>query len=140
MWREQVRLGLVPYYMFVERDTGAKRYFELPLERALAIYRDAVAQVSGLARSARGPVMSALPGKVAVNGITEIGGRRYFLLSLLQGRNPEWCHRPFLAEYDPEATWLNDLRPAHAGREFFYEAELREMARSPRTAELARTA
>ena len=140
MWREQVRLGLVPYYMFVERDTGAKRYFELPLERALEIYRDAVAQVSGLARSARGPVMSALPGKVAVNGITEIGGRRYFLLSLLQGRNPEWCHRPFLAEYDPEATWLNDLRPAHAGREFFYEAELREMAGSPRSAELARTA
>jgi L-lysine 2,3-aminomutase len=30
MWREQVRLGIVPYYMFVERDTGAQHYFELP--------------------------------------------------------------------------------------------------------------
>ncbi|MDE0149356.1 MAG: hypothetical protein OXM58_13385 [Rhodospirillaceae bacterium] len=26
LWREQVRLGIIPYYMFVERDTGAKRY------------------------------------------------------------------------------------------------------------------
>ena len=34
LWREQVRLGLVPYYMFVERDTGAQRYFKLPLEQA----------------------------------------------------------------------------------------------------------
>ncbi|HEY1569402.1 MAG TPA: hypothetical protein VGF68_20400 [Solirubrobacteraceae bacterium] len=140
MWREQVRLGLVPYYMFVERDTGAQRYFKLPLARAYDIYRDAVAQVSGLARAARGPVMSALPGKVAVNGITEIGGRRYFVLSLLQGRNPEWCNRPFLAEFDAEATWLTDLRPAHAGREFFYEPELRAMASTPRAIELARTA
>ena len=31
MWREQVGLGIVPYYMFVERDTGAKQYFEVPL-------------------------------------------------------------------------------------------------------------
>lgn len=29
MWRTQVRLGVVPYYMFVERDTGAKHYFEV---------------------------------------------------------------------------------------------------------------
>jgi Lysine 2,3-aminomutase len=26
MWQAQVGLGVVPYYMFVERDTGAKRY------------------------------------------------------------------------------------------------------------------
>lgn len=29
MWRAQARLGVVPYYMFVERDTGAKHYFEV---------------------------------------------------------------------------------------------------------------
>ena len=28
MIRAQVRLGAVPYYMFVERDTGARRYSE----------------------------------------------------------------------------------------------------------------
>jgi KamA family protein len=128
MWREQVRLGLVPYYMFVERDTGAQRYFKLPLEDALSIYRNASSQVSGLARSARGPVMSALPGKVSVDGITEIAGRRYFVLSLLQGRNPSWCRQPFFAEYNPDATWLSDLRPAFGAREFFFEPGLRSMA------------
>jgi hypothetical protein len=127
MWKEQVRLGLVPYYMFVERDTGASRYFRVPLERALTIYRQAVAHESGLARTARGPTMSALPGKVTVDGLTEINGKRYFVLSFLQARNPEWCRRPFFAEFDPEAAWLSDLRPGFDAAGFFYERELREM-------------
>jgi KamA family protein len=59
LWKRQVRLGAVPYYMFVARDTGAKRYFEVPLARASQIFRDAFAQVSGLARTVRGPSMSA---------------------------------------------------------------------------------
>ena len=63
MIRAEVRVGAVPYYMFVERDTGARRYFELPLERAFEIYTGAVRQVSGLARTIRGPVMSATPGQ-----------------------------------------------------------------------------
>lgn len=63
MWRTQTRLGAIPYYMFVERDTGelrlcgwraslqgpdrplfssgAKHYFEVPLARAFDIYKDA---------------------------------------------------------------------------------------------------
>ena len=47
MWRRMVRLGVIPYYMFVERDTGASNYFELPLRRAVSIYRDAISAVSG---------------------------------------------------------------------------------------------
>ncbi len=128
MWGEQVRLGLVPYYMFVERDTGASRYFKVPLARALAIYREALTRQSGLGRTARGPVMSALPGKVTVDGTIQLEGRSFFLLSFLQARNPAWCRRPFLAELDPDATWLTDLRPALGAHEFFYERELREMA------------
>jgi KamA family protein len=127
MWREQARLGLVPYYMFVERDTGAHRYFRLPLAEAVSIYRSAVSSVSGLARTARGPVMSALPGKVSIDGVAEIDGGLHFVLSLLQARNPEWCRRPFFAEYDPDATWLSDLRPSFGSREFFYEPELRRL-------------
>ena len=33
MWQTQVGLGLIPYYFFVERNTGAKNYFEIPLEK-----------------------------------------------------------------------------------------------------------
>jgi len=69
LWKEQVRLGAVPYYMFVERDTGPKNYFEVPLARAWEIFRRAYRQVSGLARTVRGPSMSATPSKVIVLGV-----------------------------------------------------------------------
>lgn len=123
MWREQVRLGCVPYYMFVVRDTGAQHYFGVPLARAYRIFTEAYRQVSGLARTVRGPSMSATPGKVLVDGAPEVGGRRVLSLRFLQGRNPEWVNRPFYAEYDEEAIWLDDLRPAAGGR-FFFEDEL----------------
>src|SRR5262249_40194301 len=64
LWRVQLRLGVIPYYMFVERDTGAKNYFEVPLARALEIFQGAYKTVSGLGRTVRGPSMSATPGKV----------------------------------------------------------------------------
>lgn len=133
MWQRQVRVGCVPYYMFVERDTGAQHYFKVPLYRALEIYRDAIGQVSGLARTARGPVMSALPGKVVIDGVAEIGGRQVFALSFLQARDPSWCKVPFFAEFDPTAFWLTDLQPAFGETEFFFEQALRSLLerRSP---------
>jgi KamA family protein len=127
MWRTQVGLGLVPYYMFVERDTGAKRYFEVPLARAHEVYQGAMQQVSGLGRTARGPSMSAGPGKVEIQGISEIQGEKVFVLRFIQARNPEWVQRPFLARFDPEATWLDDLQPAFGEKEFFFEREYRAM-------------
>jgi len=130
MWQEQVRLGCIPYYMFMERDTGAKHYFELPIIRAWEIYQTAIQKVSGLARTARGPVMSALPGKIAVDGVTEIYGEKVFVLSFLQGRDPDWCKRPFFARYDEKATWLTDLVPAMGEKEFFYENKLKEILKT----------
>lgn len=121
MWREQVRMGMVPYYMFIERDTGAKRYFELPLARAWQIYRDAIKRVSGLARTARGPSMSAFPGKVEIQGVTEIRGESVFALRFIQARNPECVQRPFFAKFDPAATWLDQLQPAFGEERFFFE-------------------
>ena len=41
MWTTQVRLGCIPYYMFVVRDTGAQHYFGIPLIRAQQIFREA---------------------------------------------------------------------------------------------------
>jgi KamA family protein len=124
MWREQVRLGCVPYYMFVARDTGAQHYFSVPLVRAWEIFREAYSSVSGIARTVRGPSMSADPGKVEVLGVTRVGGRRAIALRMLQGRNPEWTMRPFFAEYDTQAVWLSDLRPAFGELRFFFEDEL----------------
>jgi KamA family protein len=129
LWQTQVKLGIYPYYMFVERDTGAKRYFEVPLGKAWEIYRGALKQVSGLARTARGPSMSTGPGKVEVQGITELAGQKVFALRFIQGRNPDWVQRPFFAEFDPSATWLDDLRPAFGEPSFFFADEYRDMSR-----------
>jgi KamA family protein len=120
LWRTQVKLGLVPYYMFVARDTGARRYFEVPLVRAWEIFRGAYRRVSGLARTVRGPSMSASPGKVLVEGVAEHRGEPVFVLSFLQARNPNWVRRPFFAAFDPTATWFDDLVPASDESEFFF--------------------
>lgn len=131
LWRLQVQLGAVPYYMFVARDTGARRYYEVPLARAHAIHRDAIARVSGLARTVRGPSMSATPGKVTIDGVARIAGEEVFVLRFLQARNPAWLGRPFFARFDPQAAWLDDLRPAFGEPEFFWASELREMLARP---------
>ncbi len=123
LWKTQVKLGIVPYYMFVERDTGARQYFEVPLARAWQIYREAMQQVSGLARTARGPSMSASPGKVEVQGVTEIAGEKVFVLRFIQSRNPDWVQRPFFAKYDETATWLHHLKPAFGDEKWFWEDE-----------------
>jgi KamA family protein len=111
LWNEQVKLGIIPYYMFVERDTGARNYFEVPLHRAWQIYRDAMKQVSGLGRTARGPSMSADPGKVEIQGVSEINGESVFVLRFIQARESDLVQRPFYAQYDENVTWFDQLRP-----------------------------
>ncbi|MCP2337072.1 L-lysine 2,3-aminomutase [Actinomadura rupiterrae] len=112
MWRTQTRMGLVPYYMFVERDTGPQDYFAVPLGEAYEIFRDAYANVSGLSRTVRGPSMSATPGKVCVDGVLDLFGEKVFALHFIQARDSSLVNRPFYAKYDPEAVWLDDLKPA----------------------------
>ncbi|WP_028302298.1 KamA family radical SAM protein [Oceanospirillum beijerinckii] len=123
MWQTQVEMGIQPYYMFVERDTGAQHYFEVPLAQAWSTYRDAMKQVSGIARTARGPSMSAMPGKVEIQGVAEVNGEKVFVLRFIQGRNPDWVQRPFFAQYDEKATWLHHLKPAFGAEKFFFEEE-----------------
>lgn len=125
LWARQAQLGIVPYYMFVARDTGAQEYFKVPLVEALETYTEAYRGVSGLARTARGPVMSCTPGKVLVDGVAQISGTKVFVLKFIQARDPAWVGRPFPAAFDPEAAWFDDLEPAFERREFFFEASFR---------------
>ncbi len=121
MWKEQVGLGIIPYYMFVERDTGPKEYFSVSLAAAYNIYHEAISNVSGLARTVRGPSMSAHPGKLCVNGIKTINGEKYFILTLLQARKSHLVNRPFFAKYDENATWANELEPGFEDDKEFFE-------------------
>jgi KamA family protein len=132
MWQNQLRLGAVPYYMFVERDTGPKNYFEVPLAEGLEIFSKAYRRVSGLARTVRGPSMSATAGKVLVDSVAEVNGEKVFVLKFLQARDPKWVNRTFFARYDAEATWLRHLRPAFGEERFFFTEALDEIKRKRR--------
>jgi L-lysine 2,3-aminomutase len=130
MWCSGVRLSCIPYYMFVARDTGTCRYFELPLIRAWKIFRTAYATVSGLARTVRGPVMSATLGKIQVLGVTEVHGTPAFILEFLQARDANIVRQPFFAKYDPAATWFDQLEPlSSADAPFFGMSERSEERR-----------
>lgn len=124
MWTQQVRLGCVPYYMFIARSTGPEDYFRLSAARLLDIYTDALKQCSGLIRTARGPSKSMIAGKLGILGTSTIQGQKVFALKFFQARNPAWLEEVFYAKYDPEAE-LEQLKPAFAD-EFPY---VKEMAR-----------
>jgi KamA family protein len=121
LWNKQVCLGIIPYYMFVERDTGAHNYFELPLIKCLEIYNEAVKNISGLCKTVRGPIMSAAPGKVEILGVQEINKEKVFLLRFIQARNTEWLNKPFFAKYDASATWFDQLKPSFNDKLFFFQ-------------------
>ncbi|MCD7973580.1 MAG: lysine 2,3-aminomutase [Candidatus Azobacteroides sp.] len=131
MWRKQVDLGCIPYYMFVARDTGSKQFFEVPLERCWTIFRRAYRQVSGLCRTVRGPSMSDHPGKIQVLGVAEVKGEKVFVLRFLQARNPLWVDIPFFAVYDPKATWFNQLKPAFGEEKFFFQDKSKVFTTKP---------
>ena len=127
MWQQQLRQGIIPYYMFLERDTGPKRYFEVPLAEAAGIFNHAYRKMSGLGRTVRGPSMSCSPGKIIVEDVTEINGEKVFALKFTQSRNPDWTNRLFFAEFDETASWIDDLTPAFNHKEFFFEKEMSEL-------------
>lgn len=127
MWRKQVNLGCIPYYMFVARDTGAQHYFAVSLVEAWNIYRRAYRQVSGIARTVRGPSMSCSPGKILVLGVAETADEKVIILKFIQGRNYKWVGKPFFAAYNPSAIWIDDLKPAFGEDKFFFEDEMEEM-------------
>jgi len=124
MLKKQVALGCIPYYMFVARNTGAQHYFSIPLLNAWEIFQETYQSVSGISRTARGPSMSCLPGKVQLLGVSEIKDEKVMVFRMMQGRNPDWVARPFFAKYDEKAVWYTDLKPAFGEEKFFFTDEL----------------
>ncbi|MFD0306396.1 KamA family radical SAM protein [Streptomyces sp. NPDC127119] len=114
LWRQESAAGAVPYYMFVARDTGPHRYFEVPLSRAVHLFQQAYQRLPGLARTVRGPVMSASAGKIVVDGELSLPHGRFFQCRLVQARDPALVGRPFLMRHDDSAAWIDALRPDDA--------------------------
>jgi len=124
MLKKQVKLGCVPYYMFVARNTGADHYFSIPLVDVWKLFRESYQLVSGICRTVRGPSMSCLPGKMQILGVNEIGSEKVFTLRFIQGRHPDWVAKSFFAKFDDRATWYTDLKPAFGEEKFFFTDEL----------------
>ena len=137
MWRKQVNQNCIPYYMFAVRDTGAQDFFGVPLVRAQQIFQQAYQMVSGVCRTVRGPSMSCTPGKVQILGTAEIMGKKVIVMRMIQGRNPDWVARPFFAEYDDKAIWIDQLKPAFGEEKFFFEDELDKILHKDAMPELA---
>lgn len=126
MWQMQVEMDMIPYYMFIARDTGAQHYFGVSLYKAWRIFKEAYSNVSGIARTVRGPSMSASPGKICVNGVAEVNGKKVFVLSMIQAKNPDLVDIPFFAKFDERAMWIDELKPAFSDRFLFDGKKIEE--------------
>ena len=60
-------------------------------------------------------------GKVRILGTSRVAEEEVFVLDFLQAREESWVRRPFFARFDPQATWLDQLRPAFGEKRFFFE-------------------
>jgi L-lysine 2,3-aminomutase len=127
MWKKQVSLGCIPYYMFIARNTGAQHYFSIPLIECWKLFREAYQSVSGICRTVRGPSMSCFPGKVQLLGVAEVSGEKTMVFRMIQGRKSDWAARPFFAAYDEKAIWYTDLKPAFDEEKFYFTDELNEI-------------
>jgi L-lysine 2,3-aminomutase len=119
MWQRQVQLGLIPYYMFLPRDTGAQHYFAEDLRTAIDLYKNAIQKVSGLSRTAKGPVMSVLDGKVE---LLDYEGDVYYL-RYLQHRNPGMAYKVFKGrELAGDPKWFTDLVAVDDEGQHYFES------------------
>ncbi|MEO6176436.1 MAG: lysine 2,3-aminomutase [Flavobacterium circumlabens] len=107
MWEKQVHLNCIPYYMFLPRDTGAQHYFAETLERAHEIYTEAIRNCTGLASTAKGPVMSMTHGKVEILGVKD----DLYTLRYVKHRDDSKTFKVFTAQsISPKPMWIGDLQ------------------------------
>jgi L-lysine 2,3-aminomutase len=112
MWKTQVQLGMIPYYMFIERETGPFNYFSWPIADVYRMYQKAIRHTGSFAKTVTGPVMSASKGKVQILGIVDLpgDGEKCFVMQYIRHRDYRETFKPFLMAYDENATWVDQLK------------------------------
>jgi L-lysine 2,3-aminomutase len=94
LWRREVQLGIVPYYLFLESQRGHLPVYKLSPAAALSVFKGADASVGGLAKTIRGPVYNFAAMKLLVDDEINVNGKKQLLLKCLQSENPsEAGHR-----------------------------------------------
>jgi KamA family protein len=109
MWKKQVQLGIVPYYMYVLRDTtGTRESFYVSLSNGLKVFKEAYSKVSGLAKTVRGPVLSCNFGKIRISGTLSLDKVKYFVLEFVQCTCSEMVGVNLLVKYNEHDTWIDE--------------------------------
>ena len=101
-------MGVIPYYVFQCRPVKrVKKAFQVPLADGFRMVERARSMMDGYSKRYR-YVMSHWDGKIAVSGMDD----EYFYFRFHQARNPKNDGKFFKRKFDPEATWLDDLKHA----------------------------
>ena len=101
-------MGVIPYYIFQCRPVKrVKKLFQVPLARGFEIVEKSRSMLDGYSKRYR-YVMSHKEGKIAISGMDD----EYFYFRFHQAHNPNKDGLFFKRKFDPDATWLDDLKPA----------------------------
>lgn len=111
-------IGVPPYYLFQCRPTEGNKAYSIPIERALEIFEQARAHVSGLAKRAR-LSMSHFTGKIEILGQTE----EHIFFRYHRAADPANSGKMMVFRRNSEACWFDDYRPEDLVAEYsFLEA------------------
>ena len=88
LWHREVQLGIVPYYLFLESQEGMKPIYKNSFKEALTIFKKAYAQVGGLEKTVRGPVLNTSAMKLLVDDKITVNGTEQLLLKCLHSETP----------------------------------------------------
>lgn len=100
--QRQIKLGLIPYYLFVDANTSAPGYFKISLARAYSLFSETMKQVTGLAKTLQGPVITNNDCKIAIIGIEKINREPHFILQCLQSPDPNQKGAITSVPFDPD--------------------------------------
>lgn len=111
--KEEVKLGIVPYYLYLDADSGPREYFRVPFASAFKIIKDAQQNLSGFVRTLRGPVIQDSGNKILISDIIDFNTEKFFIFKYLHSTEPQKNGLSFFTSYNESATRLCHLQEFH---------------------------
>ncbi len=107
--------------MYCARPTGEHHYFTVPLAELNKVFSKIYRSLPSINRPSRYITMTSSAGKTSMLGVTEVNGKKAFVLKFNESRNMEWMDKVFLAKYDEKENSIEKLKPFDTDNHFFEE-------------------